>query len=167
MTKLISDTIEERLQFLVGVEYNASHIYKYFEQECDKMGLKGAEKWYKEQYKEEEEHMQKVVDYIQDRNCNCYSPSLPSLKEKITSFKQVLDKTYEQEVKVEKAWKDFAILCQKEQDYTSFNLAMSFLGEQVDEIATVVDFIAEYDTLTKSGCESLAISRINELMNNR
>jgi ferritin len=163
-TKLLTTKGEALLNSLVTVELTASHVYKQLAAKCDEMGYLGAYTWYKKQYEEEAEHAQKVMDYINDRGGCVHIEALPKVDMTKCGLRDVLERTMIEEIKVEKAWREaYDILC-KENDSSSKMLAQEFLAEQIAEIGTVGDLIAQYDSL---GDSAIAIHAVDVIMRNR
>ena len=158
---LISPAIEKQLQELVKIELTASHIYHYLSMWCDTKGYFGAQKWYLKQTEEEHEHAQKVMNYLTDREACAVMPVVPAVESSYENIRQVLERTLQEELKVEKAWQTFAAACLKEGDLTSFTFAQWYLNEQIQEVATVNDFLAE---LCMMGDTGIAYKFIDETM---
>lgn len=166
LKKLISDNIETNLNSQVKVEFTASHIYNAIAMWADKKGLFGVKKYFLKQSEEEKEHGQKVLDYLVDRNANPVIPQLASVNTEYKSLKEVLYMYYKMEVEVEKSWKEMVELTKSENDATTFAFSQFYINEQINEIATSGDYIAQYEAFVEGNQIGFANAKIDELMGN-
>ena len=165
LKKLLSEELESKLNKQVGVEFTAAHTYRSMASWADKYGYLGVQKYFLKQLNEEYGHGQKVLDYIVDRNaCPCI-PSLPMMMCNYTSMEDVLAKYMEAELLVEETWKQTSMKAKVDKDETTYVFSIWYLNEQISEIATVGDLIAQYNMFVQGGTVSYACGEIDKIMN--
>jgi ferritin len=77
---MLSQELQKALNLQIAHEQANAHIYRavacWFQKQC----LFGFEKYFKKQVKEETEHAEKLIEYVEDRDGNVELMSLPAPK---------------------------------------------------------------------------------------
>lgn len=99
----------------------------------DDKGWIGGSKYYFKTAQEELGHMDKVYQYLFDRNALAKVPTTDEVKQNFKSIREVLEDSLEHEIKVTENWEAISELAKKEGDNTTYEFAQGFLKEQVEE----------------------------------
>lgn len=133
--KRISDEIEKLLNAQIVNETINSSIYRAMANCLEYNGWDGAVKLYKKHSDEERGHAEKIIQYMQDRDCLPQIAGIPAPQKEYSGIKEIILKTDELEQQTTKQWRDIASSCMKEGDILTFEIAQWFLNEQIEEEA--------------------------------
>lgn len=142
---LLKPQVEELLNKLIGVEYSAMYLYKAISIWADSCGLFGVRDYFKKQSGEEQEHGDKVIDYIVDRNACAHLPAISCKPIDKSSLLDILKMYIEHELAVEKAWTSAITVINEARDETTYKFAQWYIEEQIAEIATATDILQHYN----------------------
>ena len=150
-TRRISDNIEKILNAQIANEMNNSFVYRAMANCMEYNGWNGTVKLYKKHSDEERDHAEKVIQYMQDRDCLPQIPSVPVPQKEYEGIKDIILKTDELEVKTTKQWKEIANAAMKEADLLTFELAQDFIKEQIEEEASSNYWVNRMEMLETTG----------------
>lgn len=114
-------------------ELVSSHLYKAISSYFDNAGYVKLAKKFLEYGNEEQNHANKIIEYLYDRNCKVVIPDVPKQPDTYTDCRDVFTKSLEHEIQVTENWEDIAALCCEMKDSTTFNFADWFTNEQISE----------------------------------
>lgn len=147
-----SSASEAAINEQINVEYNMSYLYHalfaYFDR--DNVGLKGFAKYFKEASKEEREHAEKLMEYQNKRGGNVKFQSI--LMPAMTEFDHpekgdalfAMELTLALEKLTNEKLLQLHAVAGKENDAQLADFVESeFLGEQVEDIKKVSEFVAQ------------------------
>lgn len=140
-TRQISDATLKLIARQIGLETEAWYTYKGMATWFKQNGLNGFAAHMEDQASGEQEHLQKVLDYVEEAG---ESPEMPAVDKSSMTFKdtdEVLAKVLEIEKKVTAAWKEINDTAWQEKDGATVALAGWFLKEQMEEESNVLDLI--------------------------
>lgn len=151
---MISEKMIENINAQVNAEMWAAHLYLSMSMNAWRMGCRGMGHWLRKQYEEEMQHAFKFIDYMQDRNAKV---TLHDIKEVPTSWecpKCMFEQALEHERKISGCINKLCQQALNEEDYATFHFLQYFVGEQVEEEASVLEIV---DTLKCFGDDIGAI----------
>ena len=152
-TRRISDNIEKILNAQIANEMNSSILYRAMGNCLEYNGWVGASKLWKKYSTEETGHAEKIINYMQDRNCMPIIPATTLPQQKFEGIEEIVAKSDEHEILVTSQWKKIASEAMKEADLMTFELAQWFVNEQIEEEAKMIywlDRIEMYKKTNKS-----------------
>ena len=129
----ISESIEKILNQQIANEMTNSFVYRSMANCMEYNGWNGTVKLYKKHSDEGRDHAEKVIQYMQDRDCLPQIPTVLAPKKEYDGIKDIILKTDELEIKTTKQWKEIAALAMKETDLLTFEFAQWFINEQIQE----------------------------------
>jgi ferritin len=94
LTPLTTEILEQAIE----QELHASHLYRHLANQCQRLGLFGAQKYFKAESADELTHYERIVDFINDRGSVAETPTIESIATEVTSLKDALEAGYEAEV---------------------------------------------------------------------
>lgn len=135
--KRISDEIEKLLNAQIVNETINSSIYRAMANCLEYNGWDGAVKLYKKHSDEERGHAEKIIQYMQDRDCLPQIAGIPAPQKEYKGIKEIIIKTDELEQQTTAQWKKIAsvAISPEEKDILTFEIAQWFLNEQIEEEA--------------------------------
>lgn len=143
--KLISDTLETQLNERIPVELNSMNIYYAMGSWCRYEGYNNVAEFFFKHGDEEKTHGQKVIDYLDDKNCLAVIPTIAKPDTSgYKNIKAVFDIAMKHEMDVTKSYNDLAMAALKEGDHDVYRFAQSVLNEQVEEnkkFSNIIDII--------------------------
>ena len=125
MVKILNEQIKNEL--------DSSQIYRAISCWCDDKGLVNACKYYFKSASEELSHMEKIYQYLFDKNCKAITPICNESKSTYKDITEVVQSSLDHEMQVTKNWNDIADQSLKEKDNDTYCLSQWFLKEQISE----------------------------------
>jgi ferritin len=155
--KRVSPAIENKLNKQIEIEFGASQLYRAAAVWCDYNGLFNLSKFLDKHAGEEMGHMDKVKEYLLDRNC---LPVIPAVPQPITQFTDILDvirKAYEHEKFVTSTYVSLADDTISSKDFVTFTFIQWYLKEQIEEEVIFANLIDRIEYMTKHGLGQIEI----------
>jgi ferritin len=129
LSKSLTDTLNKQIKN----ELMSSQKYRAMSCWLDDKGWIGGSKYYFKSAQEELSHMDKVYQYLFDRNATAKVPNADEVKHDFKSIREVLELSLKHEMEITKNWEAISELSKKEGDNTSYEFAQGFLKEQIEE----------------------------------
>lgn len=129
----LSSAVAEILNTQIMNELQSSQIYKGMSCWLDDKGWIGASKYFFKASSEELAHMDKVYQYLFDRNAVAKVPTCETVKQEFKDIREVVEMSLQHEMDVTKNWEDIANKAKEEGDNTTYDFVQFFLKEQVEE----------------------------------
>lgn len=151
--KRLSDNIEKILNAQILNEMDSSALYRAMSNCLEHRGWVGAAKLWKKYSSEEVGHAEKIMSYMQDRDCKPIIPGTTQPQQMFEDIVDIVNKSDAHEVLITSQWKKIASEAMKEADLMTFELAQWFIKEQTEEEAKVlywIDRIEMYKKTNKS-----------------
>lgn len=147
--KRLSDKTIQLLQAQIKVEAEAAQIYYAMSEWCENTGYFGTGRLLSNHSDEERGHMSKVYKYLSDRDVLPVTPEIPAPKKQIfLGLPEVMKAAYEHEKLVTSTYNNLACVCMEEKDFMTFNFALGFLKEQMEEESKFKSMIDEINTMS-------------------
>lgn len=125
VTKLLNEQIKNELE--------SSQIYRSMSCWTDDKGWIGASKYYFNSAKEELTHMDKLYEYLFDKNCKAVVPTVSDVDKDFKDIKTIVQTSLDHEIKVTEQWNEIANTALAEKDNDTYALAQWYLKEQIEE----------------------------------
>lgn len=134
---MLKPKVEKILNEQVKKEAYASFLYLSMASWADTEGFPGIAKWFYAQAQEENEHMLKVIEYINERGGKAEIPAIEKVPSSWKSVKEAFQAALEHEKYVSESIDKIVDLTLKEKDYATNSWVQWFVIEQVEEEASV------------------------------
>lgn len=131
--KRLSEGLTAVLNEQIKQELLSSQIYRGMSCFLDSNGWIDASKYYFRSAQEELVHMDKIYNYLFDRNVLAVVPSCGEVKQEFEDIRQVVEESLKHEIDVTKKWEAISNQAKDEGDNTTYEFAQWFLKEQVEE----------------------------------
>lgn len=138
LNKLIPSSVEGILQQAVEAELYASHLYKHLSNQCQRIGLLGAARYFSQESVDELEHYQKWAEYLNDVGYVAELPEIAACDERVTSLKAAIEFAYNTEVKLMQkyaSWYDKVDVVTKQRMLEFIEIQRISVGEYGDLLA--------------------------------
>jgi ferritin len=129
----LPNKVVDLLNKQIKSELQASQIYRGMSCWLDSAGWNDASKYYFKAAQEELIHMDKIYQYLFDRNVVAKVPVTDEVKQVFDSIEEVLRESLKHEMLVSTEWEEISRISKEEDDSTTFQFAQWFLVEQVEE----------------------------------
>jgi ferritin len=139
---MMKKEIQDALNAQINAEMYSSYLYMSMASWFENEGLKGFAHWMRVQALEELYHATKFAGYIHDRGGRVLLTAIAAPAVEWESPMDVLKSTLAHEVEVTARINAIMDLALKLSDHATVNLLNWFVGEQVEEEASVEDVIA-------------------------
>jgi ferritin len=96
--KLITQPVNAILQQAISEELYASNFYKHLSNQCQRLGLFGAAKYFHSESSDELDHYQKIADYLNDRGSVAEVPAIDECDIIIKNLQDAIEAAYDIEV---------------------------------------------------------------------
>ncbi|MEW6051842.1 MAG: ferritin [Candidatus Zixiibacteriota bacterium] len=138
---MISQKVAARLNEQVKHEFYSSWAYMAMAYSFETMGLPIFAKWFYRQAGEEREHAEKIARYLLDQGAEVVLTALPEPKTKYTTAQEIIEAALEHEKLVTRQIHEIAELALAEKDQATYHFNGWFVGEQVEEVASVMEIL--------------------------
>ena len=114
-------------------ELQSSQIYRGMACWLDNAGWTNASEYFMKSADEELKHMNKIYEYLFDKNCKAICPNCSQVAQEFSDIRDILVKSLEHEMVITCNWEDIASLSCEKKDKTTIFLSDWFLSEQTEE----------------------------------
>ena len=151
MNEKMVKAINKQLNF----ELESAHVYLAMQNYFATLSLKGFERWFNVQYKEEVEHAEKFMGYLNDRGQRVEITGFESPKNEFKSVLEVLETSLNHEKEVTRRINELMALAIELNDYASVSFLQWYIDEQVEEEANFSEIIDKVKMMDGKGLFSL------------
>lgn len=139
---MISKKIEKAINDQLNRELYSAYLYLAMSADAVAKGYKGAGKWFRVQFQEEQQHALKFYDYLQSQGAGVDLGALEKPKVAWKSLLEMFEATLAHERSITKALNGLMDLAVAEKDYATQALVQWYITEQIEEEANDTDIIA-------------------------
>lgn len=133
------------LNIQIGNELYSANMYKACASWCSNGPWSNAFKLFYKYGQEEMIHMDKIIEYLDDRNCKFIIPACIKPPSEFSDIREILEKALEHEIQVTKNWEDISNIALSNKDNTTHELATWFLKEQTEEMVKIRELLYKLD----------------------
>ena len=139
---MISEKMQAALNEQVNQEFYSAYMYLAMSSYCNTMGLPGFSHWMRMQYEEENMHVTRMFDYIQDQGGAVHLKVIAEPEQEYGTPLEIFEKTLEHEQYVTNLIHRLMDLAIEERDYATQTFLQWYVTEQVEEESNVNDILA-------------------------
>jgi ferritin len=161
---MLKKKLEKALNNQINREFFSSYLYLAMAIYCESSDLPGFAQWLMAQSREEYDHAEKLIKFVQDRDGNVV---LNKIENPTATFESVLDvfkKVFAHEQGVSQHINDIYALAIEEKDYASQVEMQWYVKEQVEEEKTAQDIVKQ---LKRIGNKDTALFMFDQKMGER
>lgn len=161
---MLDKKIVDALNKQIGMEYHSAYVYLNISLYYEDLGLSGFENWFKVQAREECEHAERIIAYLQDNDAEVVLPAIPAPAQKFKNALEPAEISYKNECDVSKAFLDIAKIAKDVDDFRTIDFLNWFHKEQVEEERTASDLVKR---MTLFGTEAKGLIYMDKEMGER
>lgn len=139
---LLKPEIKKWFEKSASSEFYASHLYQYMANQFQRLGLFGVQKYFLNESKEELEHYQKLVDYVNDMSDLLIVPEVKRIDESIKDISNALMMAYDFELKLMKQYQEFYEDAEEAGDCVTSTFLIDFMQLQRKSVGEFGDLIS-------------------------
>ena len=146
LKSLIKQNVLALVEDAIYNELYASHLYKHLSNQCQRIGLFGAAKFFQKESADELTHYQKLADFLNDRGSVAKLPELPAINVKVSTLGDALQAAYNAEENLGGLYERWysAIF---PVDKMTANFLTQFLEIQMSSIGEYGDLLVRWDMI--------------------
>ena len=138
---MITKRMEDAINQQINKEFYSAYLYLAMSAYCNKIGLPGAEHWFRMQYDEEIIHMTKMFDYVMQHGGNAKLLQIDEPPSDFGSILEVFQSSLEHEQFVTRSINELLDVAVEEKDHASQVFLQWYITEQVEEEANAEDIV--------------------------
>lgn len=148
---MISQKMQDAFNFQINKEFYSSYLYLSMSAYFQEVGLSGFANWMRVQAQEENFHAMAMFDYVLERGGNVVLAKIDAPESSWSSTLEVFQETLAHEQFVTGLINKLADVADEEKDRAALSFIQWFIDEQVEEEATVSDFVAKLKLISANG----------------
>lgn len=138
---MLSKKLEGALNAQINAEFWSAYLYLSMSAYFAADGKSGFANWFRIQFKEEQDHAMKLLNYVVDRGGKVELKPISQVSLSWDSPLAAFEDTLKHEQQVTAMINDLVSLAKEEKDYATESMLKWFIDEQVEEESTVTGYI--------------------------
>jgi ferritin len=147
MDKKFVEAINTQLNF----EIESAHVYLAMQNYFASKSLSGFKHWFQIQFREEMEHAQKFMDYLNDRGEKVEIRGFENPRNDFESILEILEVSLNHEKEVTRRINNLMKMAIELNDYASVSFLQWYIDEQVEEEANFSELIDKVNMIGDKG----------------
>ncbi len=161
---MLSKKLETAINKQINAEYWSAYLYLSMSNHFAAEGLQGMANWFKIQFKEEQDHALKFINYVISKGNRVELLPIEKVETKWDSILAAFKDTLAHEKVVTSRIHELVALAREEKDYATENMLQWFVNEQVEEEETAQGII---DALKLIGDNGMGIYMMDKDLSQR
>ena len=138
---MLSKKLEDAINNQINAELWSAYLYLSMSTHFANEGLPGFANWYGIQFKEEQDHAMRLMNYMVAKGSKVVLQPIDKVDNNWDSVLAAFEDTLKHEKVVTALINDIVAIARKEQDYATDNILQWFVSEQVEEEESVQGII--------------------------
>ena len=138
---MLKKKVEEALNQQLNREFYSAYLYLSMSAYFDSIDLPGFAHYMKVQYQEESAHAIRIFNYLINVGGKIQLKTIEEPKNIWKDVIEVFEETHKHECYITDSINSVLAIAHKEHDYATINMLQWFIGEQVEEEATVLKIL--------------------------
>ncbi len=138
---MLSVKMQDALNAQINAELWSAYLYLSMSMDATAKGFKGIANWFAIQFKEEQDHAQILMNYVNARGGRVVFTAIDAVDVEWSSPLAMYEQTLEHEQKVTSLINDLYNLAIEEKDHATRSMLTWFIDEQVEEEESARDII--------------------------
>ena len=155
----ISAEIAKAINDQISYEASSSHTYVAIGSWCERTGYNGSAAFFFEQAKEENTHMLKFIQYLNNAGAEAIIPAIEKPQDRFDSLESTFQAGLKSEQTVTKLIYNLVDMAEKEKDRGTYSFLQWFVSEQIEEETLFQTILQKFDIL---GRDKLAVYQIDQ-----
>ncbi|PIE33241.1 MAG: ferritin [Ilumatobacter coccineus] len=154
---MISETIQEALLQQLNREFYSAHLYMAMSAHCASMDFDGSAHWFRLQYQEEEQHANRIFDYLVGQDAKITIYQVDTVPDEYGTLLDVFEASLKHEQHMTAELNKLSSLALEQTDHATYNMLQWFVSEQLEEEATLRSVIAKFRLVGNDGYGQLTV----------
>ena len=155
----ISTEMAKAINEQISYEASSANAYIAIGSWCERIGYDGSAAFFFEQAAEENEHMLKLIHYLNGVGAEAIIPAIEKPPSSFDSLESTFQFGLKSEQNVTKAIYDLVDMAEKEKDRSTYSFLQWFVSEQIEEETLFHTILQKFDLLGK---DKLAVYQIDQ-----
>ena len=138
---MISKRMQDAINAQINAELWSAYLYLSMSMDAADKGLKGVANWFAIQFKEEQDHAQIFINYMQSQGARVELAPIAAVDTEWDSAKAMFEQTLTHEQKVTSLIHNLCVIAAEEKDVATANRLTWFVDEQVEEEESARDIL--------------------------
>lgn len=138
---MISKRMQDAINAQINAELWSAYLYLSMSMDAADKGLKGVANWFAIQFKEEQDHAQIFINYMQSQGARVKLAPIAAVDTEWDSAKAMFEQTLTHEQKVTSLIHNLCAIAAEEKDVATANRLTWFVDEQVEEEESARDIL--------------------------
>lgn len=138
---MISKRMQDAINAQINAELWSAYLYLSMSMDAADKGLKGVANWFAIQFKEEQDHAQIFINYMQSQGARVELAPIAAVDTEWDSAKAMFEQTLTHEQKVTSLIHNLCAIAAEEKDVATANRLTWFVDEQVEEEESARDIL--------------------------
>lgn len=138
---MISKRMQDAINAQINAELWSAYLYLSMSMDAADKGLKGVANWFAIQFKEEQDHAQIFINYMQSQGARVELAPIAEVDTEWDSAKAMFEQTLTHEQKVTSLIHNLCAIAAEEKDVATANRLTWFVDEQVEEEESARDIL--------------------------
>ena len=138
---MLSAKLHTAINEQINAELWSAYLYLSMSMDAEAKGLKGVANWFAIQFKEEQDHAQIFINYMQSQGARVELAPIAAVDTSWESAKAMFEQTLTHEQKVTSLIHNLCAIAAEEKDVATANRLAWFVDEQVEEEESARDII--------------------------
>ncbi len=148
---MISKRLEDAINAQINAEMWSAYLYLSMSSYCQNEGYLGMANWFAIQFKEEQDHAQIFINYLQSRGGRVLLKAIDAVDTDWKSPLAAFEHTLKHEEKVTSLINNLMAIALEEKDFASQSRLQWFIDEQVEEEENATEIIQKLRLLDGNG----------------
>ena len=148
---MITQKIELALNEQINKEFYSAYLYLAMSAYCNKLGMPGAEHWFRMQYDEEVIHMTKMFDYLMQHGGDVRLMKIDEPPHEFGTVREAFETSLAHEQFVTRSINELLDLAIEEKDHATGVFLQWYITEQVEEEANVEELVQRFKMAGDNG----------------
>jgi len=148
---MITKKMETALNGQINKEIYSAYLYLAMSAYCNKLGMPGAEHWFRMQYDEEVIHMTKMFDYVMQHGGDAHLMQIDEPPREFGTVLEAFESSLAHEQFVTKSINELLDVAVEEKDHATRVFLQWYITEQVEEEANVQEIVQRFKLAGDNG----------------
>lgn len=148
---MISKRLDDAINAQINAEMWSAYLYLSMSSYCQNEGYLGMANWFAIQFKEEQDHAQIFINYLQSRGGRVLLKAIDAVDTDWKSPLAAFEHTLKHEEKVTSLINNLMAIALEEKDFASQSRLQWFIDEQVEEEENATEIIQKLRLLDGNG----------------
>ena len=144
---MLSQKLQDAINAQINAELWSAYLYLSMSMDAADKGLKGVANWFYVQWKEEQDHAQIFINYLQSRGARGVRAPIAEVRTEWESVLEMYEETLKHEKVVTSLINNLANLAAEERDHATANMLIWFVDEQIEEEENARDIIDQLNLI--------------------